>query len=248
MKFIFFDNILLFNNYYKMAEVNLNNNWTHIGVLIDRSGSMDSLNPNNTSQELTKFIQEQSSDNNGKVTVTVARFDDEYEVILKNNPAQDTVITAEDIKPRNMTALYESFCRLIDEIGDEINGMKEEHPGKVIIVVLTDGEENASKGIYEGEAGRKLLMQKITHQKEKYNWVFFFMGTNIDALATGRNIGIDTNTCINFGASQQQCSKVLRTTSVQVSAIRNLSQDIMRNKEKLMEYASYSQTQRKSCK
>jgi hypothetical protein len=235
-----------------MSITTLNNNWTHIGVLIDRSGSMQTLNPTNTSQELTKFIQDQgtnsNTDNNQKVTVTIARFDDEYEVIVKNGLAKDTNITAADIQPRNMTALYESFSRLIDEIGDELSEMSGERPGKIIIVVLTDGEENASKGIYQGEAGRKLLMEKITHQKEKYNWVFFFMGTNIDALATGKNIGIDIKTCINFGATQQQCSEVLRTTSTQVNAIRNLSQDIMMNKEKLMDYAGYSQLQRDTCK
>lgn len=240
-----------------MSTVTLNNNWTHIGVLIDRSGSMQTLNPTNTSRELTKFIQDQgnnvNNDNNGdndvnqKVTVTIARFDDEYEVIVKNVLAKDTNISEEDIKPRNMTALYESFCRLIDEIGDELSEMTDERPGKVIIVVLTDGEENSSKGIYQGEDGRNLLMEKITHQKEKYNWVFFFMGTNIDALSTGKNIGIDIKTCINFGATQKQCSEVLRTTSAQVSAIRNLSQDIMMDKEKLMNYAGYSQSQRDTC-
>jgi len=67
--------------------------------------------------------------------------------------------------------------------------MTDVRPGKVLIVVLTDGEENASQGIYSGENGRKLLFEKINHQKEIYNWVFFFMGTNIDAINTGKNIG-----------------------------------------------------------
>lgn len=235
-----------------MSTVTLNNNWTHMGVLVDRSASMYSLNPENTSRELTKFIQDQckneNNDSNQKVTATIARFDDEYEIIVKNKPAREIKITVQDIQPRDMTALYESFCRLIDEIGTELSEMKNERPGKVIIVVLTDGEENSSKGIYEGEAGRKLLMEKITHQKDKYNWLFFFIGTNIDALATGENIGIAKATCINFGATQEQCSNALRITSAQVSAIRTLPQDVMTNREKLMQYAGYSQLQRETCK
>ena len=31
----------------------LNNDWTHIGVLIDHSGSMETLNPKSISLELT---------------------------------------------------------------------------------------------------------------------------------------------------------------------------------------------------
>jgi hypothetical protein len=167
-------------------SVPLDDNWTYIGVLVDRSGSMQTLNPESVSKELTNFIKDQTG---GKVTVTAARFDDQYEVFIKNELAQNVSITVEDIQPRNMTAFYQSFCKLIDDIGQELSVMTDVRPGKVLIVVLTDGEENASQGIYSGENGRKLLFEKINHQKEIYNWVFFFMGTNIDAINTGKNIG-----------------------------------------------------------
>jgi hypothetical protein len=65
-------------------NVQLNNDWTHIAMLIDRSGSMGSLNPQNTSKQLTDFIRDQTG---GKVTVTAARFDNEYEVFIKNKSA-----------------------------------------------------------------------------------------------------------------------------------------------------------------
>ena len=45
--------------------------WTYVAVLIDTSGSMQSLNPENTSKQLTGLIREQTG---GKVTVTASRF------------------------------------------------------------------------------------------------------------------------------------------------------------------------------
>ncbi len=224
--------------------VNLDDNWTYIGVLVDRSGSMQTLNPSVISKELTQFIKDQTG---GKVTVTAARFDDEYEVFIKNELAQNVTITATDIEPRNMTAFYQSFCKLIDDIGKELSDMNDVRPGRVVIVVLTDGEENASQGIYSGENGRTLLFEKITHQKDVYNWVFFFMGTNIDAIKTGKNIGIEQETCINFANTQDNCTKVIKTASEQVSKFRQGSASVFNNKENLKKLVSFSNEQRTSC-
>ena len=224
--------------------VYLDNDWTYIGVLVDRSGSMINLNPEVVSKELTQFIKDQEG---GKVTVTAARFDNEYEDFIKNALAQNVTITHDDIKPRNMTAFYQSFCRFIDDIGKELSDMTDVRPGKVVIVVLTDGDENNSQGIYLGENGRKLLFEKINHQKEVYSWVFFFMGTNIDAINTGKNIGIDQETCINFANTQESCSTVIKTASAQVSKLRTTSASLFSNKENLKKHISFTTDQRASC-
>jgi hypothetical protein len=224
--------------------VYLDDDWTYIGVLVDRSGSMQTLNPSVVSKELTQFIKDQTD---GKVTVTAARFDDKYEVFIKNELAQNVLITESDITPRNMTAFYQSFCRLIDDIGKELSDMTDIRPGRVVIVVLTDGEENASQGIYSGENGKKLLFEKITHQKDVYNWVFFFMGTNIDAIKTGKNIGIDQETCINFANTQDNCATVIKTASAQVSKFRQGSASMLNNKDNLKKFVSFSNEQRTSC-
>jgi hypothetical protein len=224
--------------------VYLDDDWTYIGVLVDRSGSMQTLNPSVVSKELTQFIKDQTG---GKVTVTAARFDDQYEVFIKNELAKNVSITENDIQPRNMTAFYQSFCILIDDIGKELSDMTDVRPGRIVIVVLTDGEENASQGIYSGENGRKLLFEKITHQKDVYNWVFFFMGTNIDAIKTGTNIGIDQETCINFANTQNNCATVIKTASAQVSKFRQGSASMLNNKDNLKKFVSFSNEQRTSC-
>jgi hypothetical protein len=227
-----------------MTNVPLNNDWTHISVLIDRSGSMESLNTTTISAELTNFIKSQTG---GKVTVTAARFDHEYEKFLNNLPASQVNINPDDIKPRGMTALTESLCRLIDDTGKELSELLDERPGKIFVVVLTDGEENSSTGKYSGSEGKKLLKEKITHQKQVYNWVFFFMGTNFDAVTTGQELGIDGRTCINFGADSVRCTQVLRNMSQQVNMTRQLKVEDMKNHQVLYNSAGFTQAQRDNC-
>lgn len=222
-------------------EVPLDYDWTHIGVLVDRSGSMINLNPEVVSKELTQFIKDQTG---GKVTVSAARFDNQYELFITNELAQNVSITAKDIEPRNTTAFFQSFCRLIDDMGKELSEMTDVRPGKILVVILTDGEENASEGIYAGEGGRKLLFEKINHQQDVYNWVFFFMGTNIDAIKVGNNIGISPATCINFANNQNNCSKVIQSASTQIKNLRSISGLRFQRRENVELYAAFTDTQR----
>lgn len=195
----------------------LNNDFTYVGVLVDVSGSMQALNPTKTSEELTKLIRDQVG---GKVKVSMSKFDESYHNCFFDKNASDVTITASDIKPQGSTALYYSLSRFIDHIGDHLDKMTMEKPGKVVIIILTDGMENASEGIYAGESGRQLLHEKISHQREKYSWIFYFLGTNFDAIAFGKNLGIDPNTCINYGNTSTGCSNVLQSTSAALNRVR----------------------------
>jgi hypothetical protein len=217
---------------------NIDNDWTYVGVLVDTSGSMQSLNPENTSKQLTGLIKEQTG---GKVSVSVSRFSNNYEVFIKNKDASEVNITVEDIKPAGMTALYESFCKIIDDTTECINSFTDIKPGKIVIIVLTDGEENASKGEYSGKSGLEILIKKIT-EKQEQNWLFYFLGTNIDAIKMGTNFGITPQTCINYGNNQQGCTNVIRSTSQALSRV--ISNKTPMTREELILTSAYTNNER----
>ena len=70
---------------------------------------------------------------------------------------------------------------------------EDERPSKVLFVILTDGEENTSKRFTNAH-----VKQRIQHQIDVYKWTFIFLGANQDAFATGKEMGIPGNLCLNI--------------------------------------------------
>lgn len=58
--------------------------------------------------------------------------------------------------------------------------------------------ENASR-----EYGPEKIKKMIEHQKSKYNWEFIFLGANIDAISTARDIGIDEDRAVKYHADAE---------------------------------------------
>jgi hypothetical protein len=61
----------------------------------------------------------------------------------------------------------------------------QERPG-VLIQIITDGEENASRN-YHGETIRAMVRRAETEG----DWTFQFLGANVDAFAMGASLGMN---------------------------------------------------------
>ena len=115
--------------------------YTHIVLLIDRSGSMNTIKED-MEGGIKTFIEGQKLEP-GYCTVTAAQFDNNYEVIFSRVPISE--IDEIKIEPRGTTALIDSMCRLITEVGADLASLSEdERPDRVLFITITDGEENSS--------------------------------------------------------------------------------------------------------
>lgn len=159
--------------------------YTHITMILDRSGSMSSV-ANDAIGGFNSFLEDQKKIQ-GDATLTLVQFDDTYEVLnnfvpIKNVNPLDSVT----FKPRGTTALLDAIGRGIKETGSILESMSESNrPEKVVIVIITDGLENASRQFNSNQ-----INEMIRHQKENYNWHFTFIGSNQDAITSAQAIGI----------------------------------------------------------
>jgi uncharacterized protein YegL len=163
---------------------------TLIAALLDRSGSM-STSVEATEDGWRELVSEQRA-NPGTCQVTLAQFDNEYEVVY---PATDIASVPEFVlQPRGRTALLDAAGRMITEVGEQLAALPEEQrPGHVICLIMTDGMENASQ-TWTWEAVKTL----ITQQREVYGWQFIFLGADIDAVQVASRMGMDSRYAMNF--------------------------------------------------
>jgi uncharacterized protein YegL len=114
----------------------------HIVAIIDRSGSMYSIKED-AKGGFNKFLDEQKA-LPGKAVFTLAQFDDKYDIVHDCVPLKDVGhLTDKTFVPRGMTALYDAIGKTIAHIKSKnpFDGKKKQ---KVIVVITTDGQENAS--------------------------------------------------------------------------------------------------------
>lgn len=172
----------------------MKDNYTHITVVLDRSGSMEQIRQA-TVDGFNEFVNGQKSVP-GTATLSLIGFDDKYEVWKDFEPIEK-VGPLDRFEPRGMTALWDSMARAINQTGETLASMSDDaKPSKVLVVTITDGLENQSK-VHTAET----LKSIITHQREQYQWEFVFIGANQDAVVTAAKINIPRQSAMTYEAN-----------------------------------------------
>ena len=171
----------------------MKNGYSGITVVLDRSGSMACL-VDEVIGAFNTFVDEQQQVA-GQASFSLVQFDDRYEVYLDAvDLAKVGRLDRTTYVPRGMTALYDAVGRAIVATGTRLAALDEaERPDKVVFLIQTDGEENAS---HEYDAAT--LQEMIRHQQDKYAWEFVFLGANIDAGSVAEEIGIARDKALQY--------------------------------------------------
>jgi hypothetical protein len=180
-------------------------------LIIDRSGSMSSIRDEMVGS-LTTVLRDQAKQP-GMLTVDVVTFDDRIETTHVH--ADPSTIEVE-LEPRGMTALLDAIGIGATEFGGRLAAMPEHaRPANVLVVVATDGMENASH-----EWTRKSVKQLLDRQRDDYAWDFVFLGANQDAITTGAELGFARESSIDFDAEGGAVQAVVASASAYLSTNR----------------------------
>jgi len=143
---------------------------------------------------IKSFLEKQKV--NPETKATLAQFDTEYELVYP--PLSVADVPTYHLMPRYGTALNDAVARFVRDVGADLAAKPEhERPGKVIVVIVTDGHENSSRE-FPGEPGRQKVADMITHQKSHYGWEFVFLGANMDAVQVAAGFGIARGQSMTF--------------------------------------------------
>ncbi len=193
-------------------------NYTHVTIVVDRSGSMESMK-SDAQHSINNFMKEQSNAD-GRITVSLYDFNNTSRRVF--GPIEAKEAPSYQLVPTGGTALRDAMNAAITETGTFLRNLAEKkRPGKVVFVTITDGEENSSRFCTTTQ-----LKEKVEEQTNKYEWEFLFLGANIDAFQTGAALGVYNNiqyanTGIAYAAAYDSFSHSLlnaRATGATVSS------------------------------
>lgn len=163
----------------------MNKDYCDITLILDESGSMWARQQD-VIGGVNGFLKSQR-EQPGKCTVSLFKFNTTCTPLYVGKPVGEVEdLNTTTYYPGGNTALLDTVGFAIDEAGSRFRNMKEdERPAKVIMVIVTDGEENSSK-----VRTKQSVREAIERQRNVYKWEFVFLGANVDAFAEAGGLGI----------------------------------------------------------
>lgn len=192
--------------------------YTHISFVLDASGSMGSI-LNDTIGGFNSFLESQK-EAPGKATFSLTTFNTLVKLVYSFQPIKEVrALNNVSYIPGGGTALYDAIGSTIIGCGAKLAAMEEsDRPEKVVIVILTDGEENSSR-----EFSYEKIQDMIKLQSGTYNWEFIFLGANLDAKALGSSLGIKGGMSMTFAANSDGIGATFKSVSANLTSYRGMS-------------------------
>jgi len=200
----------------------MNPHLTEIAYILDRSGSMQCMQEPAVAA-FNDFIKIQL-DVPGDARLTLVQFDDAYEVPIAATPIREVPqLTAATYTPRGRTALLDAIGRTVKETDRRITALPDaEKPGKVILTIFTDGQENASR-----EYTATHISDLIRLYRDTKGWEFLFLAANQDAIANAAAMNMDTHSSANVMYSMAGVKSTGSAMSRKVRSMRMKSSGTM---------------------
>jgi uncharacterized protein YegL len=187
-----------------------NNHITEIAFVLDKSGSMSNL-VDDTIGGFNSVLQQQK-EKEDQAYITTMLFDHQFRWLHDHLDLRYVKpITRQQYLPSGCTALYDAIGQTIAKLD---NITEAEDNANVLMVIITDGQENSSR---EFEGGR---IRKMVEARREKGWEFLFLGANIDSFAVSEGLGIARNRTANWRTDSRGVDTSYHALNMVVNSFR----------------------------
>lgn len=175
----------------------MNKNLTELVFILDKSGSMCGLEQD-TIGGFNSLIEKQKKEE-GEVVVSTVLFNQEMTFIHNRVDINEvSKMTTKEYFTGGCTALLDAMGNTIKTISEKQEQLKDEYkPNKTMVIITTDGLENAST-----EYNFNSIKRLISKQTE-LGWEFIYLGANIDAVKEAARVGIRAEMAVNYNCDSE---------------------------------------------
>lgn len=173
-------------------------------IILDKSGSMESIRQaavdgfNETLAGIKK-AQEKYAESQEHFVSLLTFCDCEKKYVFDKVPvAKARKLTLDDYEPCCCTPLYDAMGLTLTTMRNHVRKVDD---AVVVVTIITDGYENASKE-YTGAAVKKLV-----EELKGEGWTFTYMGANQDSVEVAFNLSIRNSR--NFEATSSGTARVM---------------------------------------
>lgn len=161
------------------------------------------------------FLEKQQA-MEGEAVLTTVLFSDEIQVIHDRCPVKGVrPLSGREYEPEGCTALLDALGKTLTQVRENQRQLVPAfRPERTIVVVITDGMENASR---EYTLGR---VRKLIAQCKEAGWEFLFLGANMDAVAEAAKVGLDANDAANYVSDARGSGLAYSTVGETVQFLR----------------------------
>ena len=189
----------------------------HILLILDSSGSMQDLQKEVNSG--IKLFLDKQREVPGQCTISIYQFNHVVQKLVDFSPLN--LISNPQISPTGFTALCDAVMEAFNETGTKLSKMPEkDRPSRVLVTILTDGIENASK-----KYDFKAVKSAIDEQRSKYNWQIDFFGCDEKCMENAKDLGISKGFQYSYDKSSEGMKVAFSNMAVNKSSLRSCSID-----------------------
>ncbi len=187
---------------------------SEIACIVDRSGSMEPLR-DDAIGGFNAFLDDQIEEK-GIGNLTLVVFNEDVQEVHLSEPVQSVPrLNRKTFVPRGRTALFDAIGESLAKLNLRLaKQAQNERAGKVIVSILTDGQENSSRKFGQSDVAG------LIKAHADIGWEFFFLAANQDAIVAADAINISSRNTVNFQATTRGVAEVMDTMSVMVSRSR----------------------------
>lgn len=199
---------------------------THVYVILDRSGSMQSVRED-TIGGYNSYLENLKKEAKGEVIWNLTLFDHEIERPIADCALSDVPqLTEETFVPRGSTALIDAVCITLKEVK---HAVKDDEKG--LVVILTDGHENAST-----QYNSSKLKDLVGELEAKGNWTFTYLGADQDAWGVAQAYGFQRGNVAAYDSHNTEGAfMAMSVSSASLSNSRTTSTRSFYGKDKIEE-------------